>query len=434
MGPLGGPARTGRRVIATFSTDLLDCRRPPVRPLPSTVGAVTPATEIAGAVGVEYSASDRRTCQADTRRERGVADQASDARVGRRSRAHAKFSRCSSVSRVRDAARFGRALRVESFEIVRLVIDVRHRGRDRAVPGALRDQPVHRLRDAPIASDGPAASCAARTDASLRVRSSASRSACGTRARPRTRPGRGNAIDEHVVQRGRTLHRVVEARRRPRRRRRLPARRSRDAGDSVLPLDRQHAVALQVAERAVVAEDVEAVRGALERAARACGGGSSRSPTYACISAMRSSAGQPAHAVEQLRLGQVRVRVTDRGQHLVLAVGIPVERASLRRPSARRSSASKIAGDDDRRCRRGSCEVVGPGAAAVGPVDADEERRDDLAQLVEHQLARRSAPRAAGARACAAAALRRPGRCRRCRRSRASPRAGRRAPCRTPWP
>ena len=36
-----------------------------------------------------------------------------------------------------------------------------------------------------------------------------------------------------------------------------------------------------------------------------------------------------AHPLEQLRLGQPRVRVTDRGEHLVLAVGIPVDEADL---------------------------------------------------------------------------------------------------------
>jgi hypothetical protein len=48
-------------------------------------------------------------------------------------------------------ARFSRALRVETFEIVRSVVDVEHRRRDRAMTGALGDLAMHRLRDPAIA-------------------------------------------------------------------------------------------------------------------------------------------------------------------------------------------------------------------------------------------------------------------------------------------
>ena len=96
----------------------------------------------------------------------------------------------------------------------------------------------------------------------------------------------------------------------------------------LLPVDGQHAVALQVAERAVVAEDVETIRGALERAA----GLVAPVGAVADVGVHQRDAivgGQAAHTVEQLRLGQVGVRITDRREHLVFAFGIPVEERDL---------------------------------------------------------------------------------------------------------
>jgi hypothetical protein len=56
----------------------------------------------------------------------------------------------SALSGARHAPSFSRALRVQSLEIVRTVVDMAHRCRDRAVPGPLRDLRVHCLRDASV--------------------------------------------------------------------------------------------------------------------------------------------------------------------------------------------------------------------------------------------------------------------------------------------
>ena len=94
--------------------------------------------------------------------------------------------------------------------------------------------------------------------------------------------------------------------------------------------------------------------------------------------------GQATDAIEQLRFGKVRVRVTDRGEHLVLAVGIPVEQRDVGRGLG-------FVGREDARDEVGGVvaglrEVRRPRLAPVGAVDAHEERRDDLAELLEHQL------------------------------------------------
>src|SRR5262245_28796804 len=54
------------------------------------------------------------------------------------------------ASAANDAARFGRAFRVESFEIAVAVVDVLHRRGNRAVSGLLRDESVHRLGNATV--------------------------------------------------------------------------------------------------------------------------------------------------------------------------------------------------------------------------------------------------------------------------------------------
>src|ERR687898_345300 len=88
------------------------------------------------------------------------------------------------------------------------------------------------------------------------------------------------------------------------------------------------------------------------------------------------------YAGPDLVLGELRVRVARRGQELLLAVRVEVGedhgRARLRRLAGEQSV-------DDLRGRPARAgEVLGPGAAALGPVDAGEERRDDLPELVEH--------------------------------------------------
>ena len=195
----------------------------------------------------------------------------------------------------------------------------------------------------------------------------------------------------------------------------------------LLPFDRQHPVALQVAERAVVAEDVEAVRVRSNARPGLCRR-LVRSPTYARTSATRSSAEQRAPA-RAAALRAAGVRVTDRGEHLVLAVGIPVDEADLvgrLGPLVAEQALDERVGVV---ARRG--QVRRPRSAALGTVDAHEERRDDLAELVEHQLGvhlRLGQRMGAHAQEQRLEGL---ARCRRCRRSRAWPRAAGRAACRT---
>ena len=125
---------------------------------------------------------------------------------------------------------------------------------------------------------------------------------------------------------------------------------------------------LEITEGAVVAEHVEAVVGALERAPGLCRR-LARSPTYACTK-RDAIVGRkaPAHPVEKLRLGKVRVRVTDRRENLVFAFGIPVEEVD-----GRLTGLGLALGEDARDqiggVVAGLGEVGGPGAAAVGTVD-----------------------------------------------------------------
>ena len=150
-----------------------------------------------------------------------------------------------------------------------------------------------------------------------------------------------------------------------------------------LPLEGQHAMALQVAERAVVAEHVETVRRALERAARLV------PPVRAMADVRRQhrlplALGHPACDVHQLGVRQVRHRVERGGDDLGLARRVVVGQRDLghqRRLDAveglRRHGASVLAG---------RLEIAAPGDAAVLLVDAGQERRDDLAQLGQHHV------------------------------------------------
>ena len=112
---------------------------------------------------------------------------------------------------------------------------------------------------------GPAGRCAARASASPPVRSSAWRSGCGTPSRRRRAPAAGTARQGAVRFAERSIAASNSAV--------WPAS-SISAGRSYpwrgrewLPFDGEHAVALQVTERAVVGKDVEPVVDSLERAA-----------------------------------------------------------------------------------------------------------------------------------------------------------------------
>ena len=176
VGPLGGPACSRRRVIAAFSTG--PPGPTPFAPSPSplvTTHLSHPRPDCwslsgSGAAGAMRSEPHRSFRVKPTR----VALTCSDAR---RRWSHARVNnttflhRCRAVARVvlttartagervkvasRLPARsrafcFGRALRIEAFELVGLMIDVTHRGRDRAMSGLHLDETMHLLRDATV--------------------------------------------------------------------------------------------------------------------------------------------------------------------------------------------------------------------------------------------------------------------------------------------
>src|SRR5580704_19675055 len=90
-----------------------------------------------------------------------------------------------------------------------------------------------------------------------------------------------------------------------------------------LPLDGEHAMALQIAERAVVRDELEAVVGALERAARAV-------PAIAAFAHVGLQQRDPVFVAEapypvgRLAFGAAEVGETRRHQDLLLAVRIEV--------------------------------------------------------------------------------------------------------------
>ena len=190
-------------------------------------------------------------------------------------------------------------------------------------------------------------------------------------------------------------------------------------------------MALQIAERAVVGQHVEPVVDPLEAAAWLVAavaaiadvGAHQRHPLVGA---------QLAHPLEQRQLRQIGVRVADRGEQLVLAVGVEVDELHLGHRVDRRAPEQLVDEVGGRLASVG--EILAPETAAVGQVDPAQKARDHLAQFDAASGRRSAPPRGAGGRACAAATLRTPGRCRRRRRSRGSPpaacRGSRRAPSR----
>ena len=193
--------------------------------------------------------------------------------------------------------------------------------RDGAVAGLLGDEAVHLLRD--LAVGGVARRHRAQLDEVHRLaRVHLHREPDPVRERHRVRRLLGEPVDERVVERRRAAHGVVELGAEPGFVDRF--------GDVVtvqraqrLPLDREHPVALQVAERAVVGDDVEAVVDAFERAPGAV-------TTVVALPHVRAeqlaalAVAERAHARQDLIVGQLRVRVADGGEELVFGVGIEV--------------------------------------------------------------------------------------------------------------
>ena len=257
-----------------------------------------------------------------------------------------------------------------------------HRRRDRVVARAPGDEPMHRLADPPVG--GVPLGRRAQLDDVHRL--------AGVQLHIETHPVRHrDRVRGDLGQPG-GHDRVVELGRPPEDLRPvgLGARRRDRLGHhgavvrrEPLPLEGEQAVALQVAERAVVTQDVEAVRRPLERAP---GPVASVEP-LAHVGVEHRPPLLVRHlpgALEQLVVGQRRDRVESRGDDFHLALGIEVRQrdflARLRRGGVQQSPGHLLR----RRARRR--EIARPGAAALWQVDALEERRYDLAQLGQHQV------------------------------------------------
>ena len=91
-----------------------------------------------------------------------------------------------------------------------------------------------------------------------------------------------------------------------------------------------------------------------------------------------------AHALHELGLGKVRVRVADRCEQLVFGITIPVDKLNRRRMLDRRATEQRL--DEFGGAFAGGGEIVRPSAAAVGNVDPAQKARNDLAQFVQHQV------------------------------------------------
>ena len=193
-------------------------------------------------------------------------------------------------------------------------------------------------------------------------------------------------------------------------------------------------MALQVAERAVVGDDLEAVAQRLEaaagpvaavaparrrgrRAARRARPPTARPGGCACSSSDAPAASKSSAASSASSSPSTCSRRTD-GR----ASASPASRS---RPSRRDPAVGGALA---------RLQVGDPLAAAVGPLDArDEARHHGLDRLEDHPAVRR-APRAAGGPAGAGSAARRSGRWRRCPCARATRRGAGRAGGRAPWP
>ena len=157
----------------------------------------------------------------------------------------------------------------------------------------------------------------------------------------------------------------------------------RDAGAEVgpepLPLAGQHPVALQVAEAAVVGDDLEAVADRLPAAARA----------VAAVGALAGQLADQLGALERVegvdpvagsRASADRGRLEQRGgeQVLLAAVDVRSARPTGASPTAGRSRPSRATARSV--ASRRSLQVGDPLAAAVGPLDPGDEARHHLAR------------------------------------------------------
>ena len=150
-----------------------------------------------------------------------------------------------------------------------------------------------------------------------------------------------------------------------------------------LPIDGEHAMALQISKGAVIADHVEAVVDSFEGAARTM----AAVLALAHVGAHKSDSfvgAELLHALKNLRLGQVGVRVADGCKQLVFGLRIPVEQLDRGGWLYWRTAEDAI--NKLGRAIAGTDHVFAPATAAIGKIDAAQEARDDLAQFVQHEL------------------------------------------------
>jgi hypothetical protein len=158
-----------------------------------------------------------------------------------------------------------------------------------------------------------------------------------------------------------------------------------EVGREALPLDGQHAVALEVAERAVVGDDLEAVAQRLEAAAR----------PVAAVDALADEVAQHASALVAVERGDRGERLLlrrpggleqQRGQQPVL-VAVDVQQPHGRPVLGIVAAVEAEPRDPALRRLAPALEEAHPLAAAVRPLDARDEARHHRLDRVEDALA-----------------------------------------------
>ena len=142
-------------------------------------------------------------------------------------------------------------------------------------------------------------------------------------------------------------------------------------------------MALQVPERTVVAEDVEAVAGALEGPARFV----PPVGTIADVGTQDLQSFLGVHAacyLQQLRIRELRGGVERRSHHLHLALRVELGEGHLGLVAGRDPAQSLGAQTFHRLARLG--QVAAPASSSLENVDSSQKSRDHLAQLGQHHL------------------------------------------------
>ena len=162
-----------------------------------------------------------------------------------------------------------------------------------------------------------------------------------------------------------------------------------EVGPEPLPLAREQAVPLEVAERAVVGDDLEAVGERLEAAPR----------PVAAVLARRDELAQERRLLVRGQRRRPRAAPAPRPPPTPRRGAPRAAPARCRARAAARtdgpaSPARRLAEPEPRRRRRrrvaALAQVLDPAPAAVGARHARDEARDDRLQLREHQLAVRA--------------------------------------------